>query len=45
MDLQVGLAKGAPIAYACGAVQWVLPTVGVSEHVGDVCEALIDVCN
>ena len=45
MDLRVGLVKGAPIAYACGAVRWVLPTLCVSEHEVDVCEARIDVCN
>jgi hypothetical protein len=36
MDLRVGLARGAPIAYACGAVRWVLPTLCVSEEEGSV---------
>ena len=29
MDFRVGLAKGTPWVYACGAVQWVLPIISV----------------
>ena len=36
MDLRVGLAKGEPIAFACGAVRWVLPTSCVSGYEGEV---------
>jgi hypothetical protein len=45
MDLRVGLARGAPIAFVCGAVWWVLTTLCVSEEEGDVCDDVIEVCN
>ena len=47
MDLRVGLAKGAPSAYAYGAVRRVLPMLCVSEEEGEgACDDEdIDVCN